>query len=55
MSKSAKSRTATIAVSATDIPEHKIATEGSGEFVLYTTDDGLKRLTKKKGGRDASE
>lgn len=55
MSKSAKSRVAPIANSASDFPKHQVATEGSGEFVLYTFEDELKRLTKKNGGRDASE
>jgi len=50
MSKSPKPRTATIAVSATVAPEHPAANEGSGEFVLYTTDDGLTRVEMRAEG-----
>lgn len=50
MSKSAKTRTATVAVSATVATEHHAASEGTGEFVLYTTDDGLTRVEMRAEG-----
>lgn len=50
MSKSPKPRTATVTVSATVASEHHAASEGSGEFVLYTTDDGLTRVEMRAEG-----
>lgn len=50
MSKSPKPRTATVAVSATVAPEHPAASKGAGEFVLYTTDDGLTRVEMRADG-----
>ena len=50
MSKVPKPRTATVAVSATDAPEHQVTAEGAGEFVLYTTDDGLTRVEMRAEG-----
>ena len=44
MSKSPKPPTSTAAVSDTVATEHPVASEGAGEFVLYTTDDGLTRV-----------
>jgi hypothetical protein len=41
MSKPPKPRTSTIAVASAVAPEHLAATAGTGEFVLYTTADGL--------------
>lgn len=50
MSKSTKPRIATDAVSASVAPESQVASEGSGEFVLYTTDDGLTRVEMRAEG-----
>ncbi len=50
MSKSAKPRTATVAAADTVATEHPAATEGAGEFVLYTTDDGLTRVEMRAEG-----
>lgn len=50
MSKSPKPRTAAVAVSGTVATEHPAATEGAGEFVLYTTDDGLTRVEMRAEG-----
>lgn len=50
MSKSPKPRIATVAVSDTADTEHPAATEGAGEFVLYTTDDGLTRVEMRAEG-----
>lgn len=50
MSKSPKPRTATVAVSATVAPEHPAASKAAGEFVLYTTEDGLTRVEMRAEG-----
>jgi hypothetical protein len=44
MSRSAKPHTPSVVVSDTVATEHPAASEGVGEFVLYTTDDGLTRV-----------
>ncbi len=50
MSKSPRPRTATMAAAATLGPGHQAATEGAGEFVLYTTEDGLTRVEMRAEG-----
>lgn len=50
MNKSPKPRVAMVAETATFAPEHPAATEGAGEFVLYTTDDGLTRVEMRAVG-----
>lgn len=50
MNKSPKPRAAKVAETATFAPEHPVATEGAGEFVLYTTDDGLTRVEMRAVG-----
>ena len=50
MNKSPKPRAAMVAETATIAPEHPAATEGAGEFVLYTTDDGLTRVEMRAVG-----
>lgn len=54
MSKTPKPSKLTKAVAAPVEVKASTSAESQGEFVLYTTDDGLKRLTKKKGGPDAA-
>lgn len=50
MSKPPKPRTSTIAVASAVAPEHLAATDGTGEFVLYTTADGLTRVEMRAEG-----
>ncbi len=50
MSKPPKPRTSTITVASTVAPEHLAATDGTGEFVLYTTADGLTRVEMRAEG-----
>lgn len=53
MSKSIKARTSTVAISPTVAPEGLTTNDCQGEVILYCTEDGLKRLTRKRGGSDA--
>ena len=50
MSKPPKPRASTIAVASAVAPEHLAATDGTGEFVLYTTADGLTRVEMRAEG-----
>jgi hypothetical protein len=50
MSKVLKAGKATVVVSATVAPERRAPYEGHGEFVLYTTDDGLTRIEMRAEG-----
>lgn len=50
MSKTPKTRNSTIAETATVAPEFQSAADSQGEFVLYTTDDGLTRVEMRAEG-----
>jgi len=50
MSKSSRPSTTNAAVATTAAPEHPASSQGAGEFVLYTTDDGLTRVEMRAEG-----